>query len=112
MHDVANYLKELAGPGERGDRIKSAIDRAARRSGLTYWRAFDIWYGKARRIEEYEKEAIVRALAKKEREDARRELHALKIRIACLESRLSQVDQDFYGETVDSLRAALRTAGE
>jgi hypothetical protein len=56
-------LKQLAEPLQFGDRTKYAIDRAARRAGLSYWRAFDIWYGKARRIETHEAESIETALA-------------------------------------------------
>src|SRR5258708_37399719 len=47
--DAALALRELSQPWTMGDRIKSAIERAARQSGLAYWRAFQIWYGKARR---------------------------------------------------------------
>ena len=54
MTDARAALHELAEPWSRGDRVKVAIDRAARRAGLAYWRAFDIWYGKARRIEPHE----------------------------------------------------------
>jgi len=83
--DPAQMLRALSDPGAR---TKVAIDQAARRSGLHYWRAFDIWYGKARRIEPHEIENIKQALdAKNEREraderDTRNELQALKSRIA------------------------------
>lgn len=56
-------LRRLAEPLQFGDRTKYAIDRAAKRAGLSYWRAFDIWYGKARRIEEHEAQNIETALA-------------------------------------------------
>src|SRR5947209_14578977 len=39
-----------------------AIDRAARAAGLSYWRAFDIWYGKARRIDAHEAAQINEAI--------------------------------------------------
>ena len=54
MTDPAAALRELSEPWSRGDRVKAAIQRAARRADLAYWRAFNIWYGKARRIEPHE----------------------------------------------------------
>lgn len=93
-------LQELAEPFHRGDRIKAAIERAARAAGLSYWRGFDIWYGKARRIERFESDAIAAALDKKRREAARNELHELRTRLARLESMLVQIDPDFHRETI------------
>ena len=47
MTDLSASLRALSEPWERGDKIKTAIARSARAADLTYWRAFDIWYGKA-----------------------------------------------------------------
>jgi hypothetical protein len=104
--DAAASLRELAEPWEPGDKVKAAIDRAARRVGLTYWRAFDIWYGKARRIETFEAEAIAAALDRKRREAVRNELHDIRTRIAVLEARLSQTDAEFHREAIDALGLA------
>ena len=90
MTDLAAALRELAQPLSFGDPVKAAIDRAARRSGLSYWRAFDIWYGKARRVEPDECVRINEALFKRREEAARHELHDLKTRIARLEALLSR----------------------
>ncbi len=111
MKDFSEALKSLAGESDRGEKVKTAIERAAKLAGLSYWRAFDIWYGKARKIEINEQEAIVKALDKKRREAARNELHDLKLRIAAMESRLNQADSEFYFTTIDALRASLRPAG-
>lgn len=46
--DAAEALQELSRPWPDGDNTKSAIARVARIVGLPYWRAFDIWYRKAR----------------------------------------------------------------
>jgi len=108
MSDIATALKELAEPWAPGDRIKVAIDRAARRAGLAYWRAFDIWYAKARRVEQHEIDAIADAVAKKRKEDARRELHDLRTRITRLESALALSDPDFHRPSLDALGASLR----
>lgn len=90
MTDFGAALKQLAGGGDRDDRIKAAIERAARSAGLSYGRAFEIWYGRARRIEPHEKTTILTALTEKRMADERNELHALKLGLARLEARLSQ----------------------
>jgi hypothetical protein len=94
MTDIRAALRELSRPCEPGDRIKAAIGRAARRAGLAYWRAFDIWYGKARRIEDHERARIADALEKKRREAARNELHELRLRIAKLETLIERSTTD------------------
>ncbi len=105
MTDTVASLHELAEPRPGGDKTKRAIERAAKRAGLSYWRAFDIWYGKARRIEPYEADAIAEALDKKNREAARNELRDLQLRIARLEARLTQTDPDFHRASIDVLRS-------
>lgn len=95
MTDAAAALRELSEPWSRGDRVKAAIDRAARRSGLSYWRAFDIWYGKARRIDEVERTRIAEALEHKRKEATRNELHELRLRLVRLEAILAGKDTDF-----------------
>ena len=96
MTDAAAALRELSEPWSRGDRVKAAIDRAARRSGLSYWRAFDIWYGKARRIEQVERTRIAEALEHKRNEATRNELHELRLRLVRLEAILARSDPDFH----------------
>lgn len=108
MSDVAASLQELAEPSRRGDRVKVAIERAARLAGLTYWRAFDIWYGKARHILPQEAERVSTALAKKREEDARNELHELRVRLTRLESLYAQTDPDFHRPSSDFVRDRLR----
>lgn len=110
LGEAASALRELAEPWPSGSSVKSAVDRASKRAGLSYWRAFDIWYGKARRVEQFERDAIADALDKKRREAARNELHNLKTRIALLEARLAKTDSEFHRETIDALGAAMRCA--
>lgn len=103
-------LRELSEPWTPGDRVKAAIQRAARASGLPYWRAFDIWYRKARRIDHSEIVAIADAIEKKRDREARNELQELRTRLAKLESRLSQTDPEFYRPQIDFLgRIACRS---
>jgi hypothetical protein len=86
--EFSDALKELAEPYPPGDRFKAAINRAARVSGLSYWRAFNIWYGKARRIDAHEAEQIKEALRIKREKALANEFHELKTRIAKFEAAL------------------------
>lgn len=86
--EFSEALKELAAPYPEGDRFKSAIGRAARIAGLDYWRAFNIWYGKARRIDAHEAAQINEALRIKREKAVANEYHDLKTRLAKLESAL------------------------
>jgi len=109
--DAVAALHELSEPWPSGSKVKSAIDRAARRVGLSYWRAFDIWYGKARKIDQAECELIAAALSEKRKEAARNELHELRTRLVKLEAILARADADFYRPRVTAVQPQLRTAG-
>lgn len=112
MADTASLLRELAEPRPGGELVKVAIDRAAKRAGLAFWRAFDIWYGKARRVEDFERDQITAALRIKNERAARNELHDIKLRIAKLEARLSaSSDPDFHSGDIDFARELLRRCG-
>jgi hypothetical protein len=111
MNRAAQCLRELSEPWERGDKIKRAIERAARAAGLSYWRAFDIWYGKARTLLPEESAAIESALERKRSEAERNELHQLKLRLARLEARMATTDADFFREDIAGLRSAFAPAG-
>jgi hypothetical protein len=90
MTDFASALREIAEPRPPKDRTKVAIGRVAQRIGLSYWRAFDIWYGKARRVGPDECVRINEALEKRRKEALHHEIHDIKLRIALVEARLSQ----------------------
>lgn len=107
---AADALKELADHKPGVGYTKQAIDRAARRAGLSYWRTFDLWYGKARAKPD-ECDAIAEALDRKRREAARNELHDLQIRIARLEARLAASDPDFHRPSIDGLRQSFGLDG-
>lgn len=94
-------LRELAEPWPSGSYVKEAIGRAARASGLSYTRCSDIWYSKARRIEHVEITMLADAVAKKREREARNEFQELRTRLAKLEARLVQVDEDFHRPTID-----------
>jgi hypothetical protein len=104
MSDAAAMLKELANPWKPGEFVKDVITRVAPLAGLSFWRASDIWYAKARKIDPAEIEKIQEALRIKNRRSVRNELHELKTRIAQLEARLSLRDADFHSPDIDYAR--------
>jgi hypothetical protein len=106
--DAMAALKTLSEPWERGDKIKRAIERSAHLAGLSYSRCFEIWYGRARRIEPEEVARISEALEQKNRLEARNELSELRLRLARLESLLVQTDPDFHRPTIDFVRQHVR----
>lgn len=109
MSDITEDLRELAQPWVGGEKIKVVIARVARRAGMKFSRAYEIWYGRARCIEQFELNAVAKALEKKRREDARNELQELRTRLARLESLLVQTDPDFHRESIDISRSQVRT---
>lgn len=108
--NTSDALKELAEPRSAGEPVKRSIDRAARLTGFIYSRAYEIWYGRARRVESFEIDAIKDALQQKRERDAANELHDLKIRLAKLEARLAAGDADFYRPSIDAIGLAMRGA--
>ena len=108
MSDAALMLRELSEPWASGERMKTVIDRTSRLARLTYWRTYDIWYGKARRIEPHEIAQIAEALRIKTERAARNEFHELKVRLAKLEARLLSGDADFHSPSTDYARDVLR----
>lgn len=108
---VADQLRALAEPRPHGEKLSAAITRVARLCAFEYWRTFDLWYGKTRRVEETERQAVAAALARKQKDAARNEFHELKTRLAILESRLNQIDPDFHRPTIDQAREQMRRLG-
>jgi hypothetical protein len=111
MSTPADGLKELAAPIPRGEKYELFVGRAAAASGIPFWRCFNIWYGKARRIEPMERAAIEAAVEEKRRKAERNELHELKLRLARLESRLATTDPDFHRGDIEALGRMLAPAG-
>jgi hypothetical protein len=111
MSEAAVMLRELSLPWSSGERMKSVLDRTSRLARLTYWRTYDIWYGKARRIEPHEIEQIAEALRIKTEKAARNELHELKLRLTRLEASLSAGDADFYRPSIDHAGDMVRQLG-
>lgn len=108
--NIGRQLRDLA-DAKRGEKIQVVIDRAARLAAMDYWRAYEIWYGRARQVTTEEIERVASGLEKKRREATRNELHDIKLRIAALESRLRQTDEEFHRPSIDALRLAVRRGG-
>lgn len=113
--EAAQALRLLAEPIPAGDSIKAQIGRAARRAGLTYNRAFDLWYRRARLIRAEELEAIRQARRSREMTNApsttdaaRRELRELRERIERLERLLDQGGPNGSGAVAPAPREAAR----
>lgn len=94
--EYSQMLRELAKPKPEGDKFNLAIGRAAVAAGLEYWRAFDIWYGKARRIDAHEAAQISEALRIKREKAAANEFYELKTKLAKLESLLVQTNPNVH----------------
>lgn len=106
--EYSQMLKELSLPKPQGDKFNLAIGRAAAACGLEYWRAFDIWYRKARRIDAHEAAQITEALRIKREKAAQNELDELRVRLAKLESSFVQHHQDFSRDALDPAGQAVR----
>lgn len=108
---LSDALKELAEPIGRDEKIHSIIERAARRAGMTYSRCYEHWYGRAKLATEDEMRGISDAIQQKREQEAKNELHELKLRLLRLESRLSQADSDFHRPTIDFIGRTVRDMG-
>lgn len=113
---AADSLRELASPLLFGEPIKVVVERAARRvrpilPNFKFSRAYEIWYRRARRIEQFELDAFEVALEKKRREAARNELHELRTAITRLEARLASIDPDFHRPSIDAAWDQVRGLG-
>jgi hypothetical protein len=104
VSEAQALIKAASGTPQMGDRTKRQVERAARATGLTYWQAFDLWYGKAsakaaelfvHRITNTTAQAAQRLADARAQEDndARSELAILKARIAEIEARIGGVGE-------------------
>ena len=107
--DIAKALKALSEPHLRDEKMVTIIERSAQLAGLSYSRAYEIVYRRARRIEPAEIARISEALDRKNQRDARHELEELRIRIARLESYFLQTDETFHREDLNALGEVLRS---
>ncbi len=85
--EITDSLKLIAPPRE-GANIKARIAAAARATGLSYWRAWDLWYGKARRIDAHEADTIRTARRRRAESDSH-DLQAIAVEMETLAERLA-----------------------
>lgn len=111
MTTYSEVLRELAEPRPVGDTIQSAIVRAARVVGIPYARTFNIWYGRARRIDAHEARQIEEALQQKREEEARNEIHELRTRLLLVESRIAAERANSRRASTDMARSSVSGRG-
>ena len=105
---AANLLRELAEPLEYGKPLKVVLDQLARLTGLKFSRCYEIWYGRARRIENHEIEAINEALRNKREREAANELHELRLRLERLEASFAAERADMACAPINAPRMRSR----
>lgn len=111
MSDATAMLKELSQPWRPGEFVKDAIGRVAPLAGMSVSRAGDIWYGKARKIEERELANLAEALNKKNKRSFWNELQQIKLQIARLEEFALRNDPDLDRASAAQGGQGLRVAG-
>lgn len=111
MTDATAMLKELSLPWQPGEFVKDVLTRVAPLAGLTHSRAFDIWYRKARKVDEAEIAQIADALNKKHERAMWNEFDDIKTRIARFEARYGASRPNFARSNADGDRPQLRVAG-
>lgn len=111
LNDPADGLRYLSEPWAAGERVKAAIARAAKLARLNYWRSFDIWYRKARRIEAFEIDAILDAIQAKETKAIRDEIRDVRARLLRLESILVTQDPEFHRDALGAVREQINGLG-
>lgn len=112
MTDATTMLKELAEPWRAGEFVKDAIGRIAPLAGLSQSRAGDIWYGKARRVEESELAKIADALNKKNKRAVWNAIQRIEADLARLRSIVAGSDEDYGQPTTSSGGGRLHLAGQ
>ena len=100
--ETARELRRLADPRPEGDRVKAAIGRAARHAKLSYWRAYDLWYGRGS-VKAAEFRAIQQARTTRHQE-ARNDLLALAADFTALAERASRIDPELARPWADAMR--------
>lgn len=97
LSEASLLVRRVAEPRKVGDSVKAAIGRAASRLGFRFNRTRDIWYGRARRIDASEMDAL-RLEAVKQAETYERIARAME-----------STDPDFYQQDIAALVGAART---
>jgi hypothetical protein len=86
--------------------VRERIEQSARAVGISQTRAFDLWYGKARRVTAEEVAHIKAALRKTIKRGIQNDIAEIRAQLAVVEARMDAIDADFYEPAVDVLRQA------
>lgn len=105
---AAELLREIAAPIDRDEKIGDVIARTARVARLSYSRCFELWYGRARKMDSEEAAQLEGILAAKRKTDTRNDIQKLRVQLAQIEARLSRTDEEFYRPTIDLVGQTLR----
>lgn len=101
--EASRLIQSLVGEVKPGTKVKTLIHRAAHILGWSDSRAFDVWYGKARRIDAEEMDALRQAAQLKGRDDAGRSEHKeLLEHIREIKERLVQIEQELGRAQADA----------
>lgn len=87
--EMSAGLRQLSEPVRAGDSIKALIGKAARRAGMSYSRAYECWYGRAK-VRAEEMDRVRSLLQAKEQEAINVEIVELRARLAALEEQLAR----------------------
>lgn len=108
MKDELRSLGEKVLPGAKGEAV---IGRVASLVGLEYSRTFELWYGRARRVEPYELQQLREAQAKLELRWLENELHNWRIALARMETKAAALRADLDRPRFDLLGHEVRGRG-
>lgn len=97
LREASVLVRRVAEPRRVGDSVKAAISRVSTRLGFRFGRTRDLWYGRARRIDASEMDAL------------RREAANQADRYERVARAMEQTDPDFYGQDIAALVHASRT---
>lgn len=105
--EAQSLIRELAGPLALGDRVKAALARVARLTGLSERRVRGLYHREARAIRAEELDTLRReARRRREEEAARADFRDATAVYRVAVDRLAQADADFAGPHADALGAA------
>jgi hypothetical protein len=105
--EFSRLLRRAAEPSTPGELVTHAINRAARRLGLTRRTARAYWYGERAHVPADLMDKARAIAAEPQVVEARHEFAKFEARLARLEA-LLVADEDFFGPQVDALRSAAR----
>jgi hypothetical protein len=105
--EAQSLIRSLAEPCPAGDSVKAGMVRAWRRlPSWTFNRVIDVWKADPRiAIKADEMDQLRRIAKRREEKAASNELAELRERLSRLERRMVQTDPDFFGPSIDQMRA-------